>query len=126
MKLFQLTVFITAINCASINKRGLGLTRINSPEVNQQQDLETSEGWGFGGNGWGDNTWSANSFNNVDGLRNLDVVPGFGPGLGGFLFRRNMNLNGWASPNVEQQQSLESGRVLDVEGFKRRLPSFVN
>jgi hypothetical protein len=52
--------------CPAAAHAGLGLDGVNSPTINQQQNIETSDGsWGLGG----ENTITFSNFNNVGGVR---------------------------------------------------------
>jgi hypothetical protein len=122
VKLFQLACFIAICQGGVMQyRRGLVMEGVNSPQINQQQDIEVDEGsflggedgeLGFGwGNGAGANTATFNSFNNVGGVSKTTVAPAIGNGWGLFgegslLFKRGMDLSHMASPDVAMMQSI--------------------
>jgi hypothetical protein len=102
------------------NRRGLVFSDVNSPRINQQQNIDTQEnGWIGGEDEWGGNdVFGFNSFNNVGGVEKDDDFSGGMPfpssgftlanAINGVLSRRHLDLSYMASPTVIMEQQMQT------------------
>ncbi|KXN66108.1 hypothetical protein CONCODRAFT_73893 [Conidiobolus coronatus NRRL 28638] len=80
----------------NLRRRGSGISAVNSPLINQQQDITANEGLGGGAL----NTITFNSFNNVAGVSS------------GRFNRRGSGIDAVNSPIINQQQDIQAGNGL--------------